>query len=295
MIELGPLGIWSRELRYGDRGLAAEAAVELDELGYSTLWIPGGGGDDQLLPVIAEQLAATRRAAFATGILNVFGHDPADVAREHARLDEAFPDRFLLGIGIGHAAFLSPADQERSKRPLATLGGFLDALERAAPPGSSPARCIAALGPKMVRLAGERTLGVHPYMVPPEHTAAVRAELGPVPLVAPALGVVVGDDLAEGRERARLDLALYLTLPNYVTVWQRLGYGEDDLADGGSDRLVDALYAYGPLERIAERIRAHRDAGADHVCLRIVTNAPMTGAGERLPREEWRALAPLVT
>jgi probable F420-dependent oxidoreductase len=147
----------------------------------------------------------------------------------------------------------------------------------------------------MVRLAGARTLGVHPYQVPPEHTAAVRAELGPVPLVAPALGVVVGDDLAAGRERAREDLALYLTLPNYVNVWRRLGYGDDDLTGGGSDRLVDALYAYGPLERIAERIRAHRDAGADHVCLRVVTNAPMTGVDERLPLPEWRALAPLVS
>jgi probable F420-dependent oxidoreductase len=292
MIELGRLGIWSRELRFGDRAEAREAAAELEELGFGTLWIPGGGGDDELLPVVAEQLAATRSLAFATGILNVFGHDPADVAREHARLDEAFPDRFLLGIGVGHAKFLSPEAQARSQRPLEVIAGYLDELERFAPPGTAPARIVAALGPKMVALSGERTLGVHPYMVPVEHTAFVREALGSVPLVAPELSVVVGDDLAAGRDRARQDLQLYLGLPNYVTVWQRLGYGADDLADGGSDRLVDALYAYGPLERIAARIGEHRAAGADHVCLRVVTNAPMQGV-ERIPLDEWRTLAPL--
>jgi probable F420-dependent oxidoreductase len=294
MNELGRIGIWSRELRFGDPSEARDAAVELEELGFGTLWIPGGAGDENLLPAIEDQLAATSDVVLATGILNVFGHDPEDVAREHARLDEAHPGRFLLGIGIGHARFLSPEAAARSTRPLAVISEFLDALERFAPADTGPARIVAALGPKMVALAGERTLGVHPYMVPVEHTAFVRETLGPVPIVAPELSVVVGGDTAAARDRARRDLALYLELPNYVSVWQRLGYGDADLADGGSDRLVDALYAYGPIEQIAARIRQHHEAGADHVCLRVVTNAPMQGV-ERIPRPEWRELAPLVT
>jgi probable F420-dependent oxidoreductase len=294
MNELGRVGIWSRELRFGDPSEAREAAVELEELGFGTLWIPGGGGDGNLLPTIEDQLAATSDVVLATGILNVFGHDPEDVAREHARLDEEHPGRFLLGIGIGHARFLAPEAVARSRRPLAVISEYLDALERFAPAATAPARVVAALGPKMVALAGERTLGVHPYMVPVEHTAFVREALGPVPIVAPELSVVVGGDAAGARDRARTDLALYLELPNYVSVWQRLGYGDADLADGGSDRLVDALYAYGSIDQIAARIRQHHEAGADHVCLRVVTNAPMEGV-ERIPRPEWRELAPLVS
>jgi probable F420-dependent oxidoreductase len=291
--DLGPIGIWSRELRFGDPGEAREAAAELEELGFGTLWIPGGGGGDDLMRVVEDQLGETRSACFATGILNVFGHDPADVAREHARIDAAFPGRFVLGIGIGHAKFLDAHRAQRSQRPLEVISEYLDELDRNAPDGTQPARVVAALGPRMVELAGERTLGVHPYMVPVEHTAFVRDVLGPVPLLAPELSVVLAEELADARARARQDLALYLQLPNYTTVWRRLGYGDADLADGGSDRLVDALYALGSIERIGERVRRHLDAGADHVCLRVVTNAPMEGV-ERIPREEWRELAPLV-
>ena len=294
MEDLGRVGIWSRELRFGEAGDAREGAAELEDLGFGTLWIPGGY-DGPLLEICADQLGATRRVAFATGILNVFGHDPADVAREHARIDEAFPDRFLLGIGVGHAKFLPGEAAERSRRPLSVISGYLDELDRLAPPGSSPARAVAALAPRMVQLARERTLGVHPYMVPVEHTAEVRAALGPEPLVATELSVVLGDDLAELRAPARADLALYLTLPNYTRTWTRLGYGEDDLAGKGSDRLVDAVYALGSVEQIGVRVREHLAAGADHVCLRVVTNNPMLGAGEPLPREAWRALAPLVS
>ena len=247
-----------------------------------------------LLEICADQLAATRAICVATGILNVFGHDPADVASDHARIDERFPERFLLGIGIGHAKFLSADAAERSRRPLAVISEYLDALDRHAPAGATPARAVAALAPRMVQLAGERTLGIHPYMVPVAHTAEVRAALGSGPLVATELSVVLGDgdDL---RARARQDLELYLGLPNYVRTWTRLGYGGDDLAHGGSDRLVDAIYALGSVERVGERVREHLAAGADHVCLRVVTNAPMTGAGEALPREQWRRLAALVS
>jgi probable F420-dependent oxidoreductase len=286
MQDLGRLGIWSRELRFGERGEMREGAAELEDLGFGTLWIPGGF-DGPLLEICADQLGATRRVAIATGILNVFGHDPA--------VDDAHPGRFLLGIGVGHAKFLDAEAQARSRRPLEVMAEYLDALERHVPPGSSPARAVAALAPRMVQLARERTLGIHPYMVPVEHTAEVRAALGAGPLVATELSVVLGDDLDDLRAQARTDLALYLTLPNYVRTWGRLGYGAGDLADGGSDRLVDAIYALGSLERVGERVDEHLAAGADHVCLRVVTNAPMLGADEPLPLGAWRQLAALIS
>lgn len=293
MQDLGRVGIWSRELRFGEAGDMREGAAELEELGFGALWIPGGY-DGPLLEICADQLGATRQIAVATGILNVFGHDPVAVARQHAAIDAAHPGRFLLGIGIGHAKFLPAEAAARSRRPLEVISHYLDELESHAPPGSSAARCVAALAPRMVDLARERTLGVHPYMVPVEHTAEVRGALGAGPLVATELSVVLGDDLADLRARARADLALYLQLPNYTRTWTRLGYGEGDLAGGGSDRLVDAVYALGSVEQIGARLREHLDSGADHVSLRVVTNRPMLGENEPLPREEWRALAPLV-
>ncbi len=177
-----------------------EGAAELEELGFGALWIPGGY-DGPLLEICADQLGATRQIAVATGILNVFGHDPADVAREQAAIDAAHPGRFLLGIGVGHAKFLPAEAAARSRRPLDVISHYLDELERHAPPGSSPARCVAALAPKMVQLARERTLGVHPYMVPVEHTAEVRAALGDGPLVATELSVVLGDDTGRSARR----------------------------------------------------------------------------------------------
>jgi probable F420-dependent oxidoreductase len=291
--DLGRLGIWSRELRFGEAAEMRSGAAELEQMGFGTLWVPGGF-DGPLLEICADQLGATSSVAIATGILNVFGHDPADVAREQAEIDERFPGRFLLGIGVGHAKFLSPEAQEQSRRPLEVISRYIDELERHAPAATAPARVVAALAPRMVQLARERTLGVHPYMVPVSHTAQVRAALGDGPLVLTEQSVVIGTDLDGLRASARLDLALYLTLPNYVRTWGRLGYGADDLAGGGSDRLVDALYALGTVEQIGERVREHIAAGADHICLRVVTNAPMTGAGETLPRAAWRELSALV-
>ena len=174
----------------------------------------------------------------------------------------------------------------RYTRPLETMAAYLDALDEHTPPGTSPTRVLAALAPRMVALAGQRTSGVHPYMTTVEHTRWVRDELGARAIVAPALGVVLAEDLDRARVEARLDLELYLTLPNYVRTWHRLGFTESDLADGGSDRLVDALYGLGSAGQIAERVHEHLAAGASHVCLRVITNQL-----ERLARGEWRALA----
>jgi probable F420-dependent oxidoreductase len=287
MPRLGPIGIWSRQLRYGDPVEALEAAAELDELGYGAVWIPDVGGP--VLDTVARLLGATHDAVVATGILNVWMHDPADVAAGHARLEREHPGRFLLGLGIGHAPLVDADQPGRYQRPLATMRAYLDALDEHTPTDVRTKRVLAALGPRMVALAGERTRGIHPYLVPVEHTAQARQALGPDRLVAPELSVVLERDRGRGREIARRDIGLYLDLPNYTNAWRRLGFADADLDDGGSDRLVDALYAIGSPERIAERAGEHHEAGADHICVRVVTDHP--NDAERLPRAEWRELA----
>jgi probable F420-dependent oxidoreductase len=290
-VNLGRVGIWSRQLRYGDPAEALEAAAELEQLGYGTLWIPGGEGGP-LLETVGDVLAATTRVAVATGILNVWGHDAFDVAAGHARLDAEHPGRFLLGLGVGHAPIVDATQPGRYRMPLSAMRSFLDELDANAPAGQRPARVLAALAPRMIELAAERTLGAHPYLVPVEHTREVRRGVGPEMIVAPELSVVLDADVERARDIARRDLELYLGLPNYTTTWRRLGYGDADLTSGGSEALIDALYALGSSERIAARIREHLDAGADHVCLRVATSHPDDAV--RLPREEWRALAPAV-
>ena len=257
---LGRFGIWSRELRFGDADESVEAAAELQGLGFGTLWIPGGPGGD-ILDTVETMLRATDEVMVATGILSVWGHDAAAVATTHAALDDGYPGRFLLGLGISHAPLVDADQPGRYTRPLETMTAYLDALDSHAPPGTRPQRILAALAPRMVELAGRRTLGVHPYMVPVEHTRWVRAALGPARLVATELSVVLEPDLGRARDEARLDLALYLTLPNYVKPGgARLRGGR--VPDGGSNRLVDALYALGSAGHVADRAREHLDAGA---------------------------------
>ncbi len=283
---LGRFGIWSRELRFGDAAESVESAAELEQLGFGTLWIPGGAGGD-ILDTVETMLEATAAAVVATGILNVWMHDAAAVAEAHAALDEAHAGRFLLGLGISHAPLIDSDETGlRYAKPLETMTAYLDALDAHAPAGTRPQRVLAALAPKMVELAGRRTLGVHPYMVPVEHTRWVRGVLGDDRLVATELSVVLEPEVERARDEARLDLGLYLTLPNYVNTWRRFGFTETDFEAGGSNRLIDALYARGSAGEVADRVREHLDAGASHVCLRVVTNDL-----ERLPRTEWRELA----
>jgi probable F420-dependent oxidoreductase len=210
------------------------------------------------------------------------------VARQ-ALLDDSYPGRFLLGLGISHAPIIDAEAPGRYARPLSVMRGYLEALDAERSPQPRLPRVLAALAPKMLALAREQADGIHPYLVPVEHTARAREALGASALIAQELTVILERDPVEARRLARADLALYMALPNYTRTWQRLGYGDDDLADGGSDRLVDALYAHGTIDEIAARIAAYRSAGADHVCLRVVAPGP-----ERLLLPEWRALAALV-
>jgi probable F420-dependent oxidoreductase len=287
---LGPIGIWSAQLRFGDPVESLEAAAELDELGFGALWIPDAGGP--VMESVARLLGATKRTTVATGILNVWMHDANEVAHDHARIDAEHPGRFLLGLGISHAPMIDADSPGRYRRPLGTMREYLDALDSHAPAGHRPARLLAALGPKMVRLAGERTLGIHPYLVTVDHTRGAREALGPGPIVAPALAVILEPDPDRARAIARRDVELYFGLPNYVNAWRRLGYGDADFAGHGTDAFIDSLYAHGTVEDVAERIAAHRAAGADHVCLRAITDHPDDRL--RLPRAEWRQLAALL-
>ena len=285
-MELGRFGVWSAALRYGDRGEARDAAAELETLGYGTLWLPGGIGGD-IFDAVKALLDATRRVALATGIVNLWMHDVAEVATAHAQLTSAHPDRFLLGLGVSHALLVDANHPGRYRRPLAATRRYLDGLDAAAPPVPVAERALAALGPKMLALARDRSRGAHPYLVTPEHTSRARAELGDGALLAPEQSAVLERDPALARELARHHLAIYLQLPNYVRNLRRLGFSDDDVAAPGSDRLVDRIVAWGDADAIAGRVRDHRDAGADHVCVQVIGPDPSV-----LPRDAWRELGP---
>lgn len=289
--DLGKVGIWSRELRYNpDRGARAAAAAELEELGYTAIFIPDAGGD--VLTEIEHLLAATAQIPLATGVLNIWMQESREVASRGASMLSRYGFRFLLGLGASHAPLVESAHRGPYLRPYSKMVGFLDALDAATPTVPAGDRLLAALGPRMLSLARARTGGAHPYLVPPEHTALARDILGIDAVLAPEQAVVLATDRRSGLEQARSFVAPYLLLPNYVRNLRRLGFGDDDLAGNGSDRLVDALVACGDEAAIAVRVQAHHDAGADHVCIQVV-NA--SDGDEALPLVAWRRLAPALT
>jgi probable F420-dependent oxidoreductase len=266
---LGPLGIWRR--RHDGPGPLREA----EALGYSAVWVGGSPSPAQVQPFVEASASLT----VATGILNVWQHEPADVAAGHAALAGESGGRFLLGVGIGH-----PEATAEYRSPLATMEAFLDGLDGAQPPVPREERVAAALGPRMLDLAAARTRGAHTYFVPPEHTRFARERIGPDALLAPEVAVVVEPDPAAAREIARTYAATYLGLRNYTANLMRFGFSEADVDGGGSDRLIDAVIPHGPAERIAETIRAHLDAGADHVCVQPLGHGPA-------PLGDYEALA----
>ena len=283
-VELGRVGVWSRELRFhADRAEAADAAAELEELGYGALWIPDVGGD--VLGAAGEVLAATRAIPLATGILNIWMHDATEVSDGVAALRREHSGRFLLGLGASHGPVVDAVAPGRYARPYSTMVAYLDALDAQPAPLAPASRVLAALGPRMLELARDRAGGAHPYLVPPEHTHLARAALGARPLLAPEISVLLEDDAERALERSRAFVADYLRLPNYVNNLRRLGFGDEDLTGQGSDRLARALVAAGDEQLIAARVAEHHAAGADHVAVHVI------GAGETLPRESWRRLA----
>lgn len=278
---LGRIGIWSGELRYGDPAAGQDAAAELEALGFGALWVPGGI-DEGVLDDVARLLAATAKVTLCTGILNIWKIRPADVGSWWEARSEANRARLMLGLGVSHGPAIGPA----YRRPLATMSAYLDGLDQASVPADH--RCLAALGPKMLDLAAARTAGAHPYLVPPEHIALARARMGPEALIATEVGVVLETDPGRARDIARRAVSMYLAFPNYANNWRRLGFGEDDIA-AASDRLIDALFAWGTVDRIKLRLEEYLDAGADHVCVQVVRGA--FGENRAPPVEEWRRLA----
>jgi probable F420-dependent oxidoreductase len=282
VMELGGIGIWSPRLGDAREG-AREAAAELDELGYGTLWIPNGPA---MFDRARELLDATRRVVVATGIASIWTHPAAAAAAAHRELTEAHPGRFLLGLGVSHEQVVDREQLGRYSRPVERMQEYLDALDSGPNPVPPAERVLAALGPRMLAMARDRSAGAHPYLVTVEHTTLARDVLGPERLLAPEQAVVLETNPARARTIGRQHLAAYLQLTNYTNNWLRLGFTADDLAGGGSDRLVDGLVAWGTPEAIRNRIAEHHRAGADHVCIQVITED-----GARLPRDEWRTLA----
>ena len=287
-IDLGATGIWSGSLRHGDPAEAADAAAELDQLGYSALWIGDIGGD--LWGAVANLLGATERAVVATGIANIWLRTPEETAHQHAALNAEHDHRFLLGVGVSHGHLINRIADVQYRRPLERLTSFLDGLDAAETPVPVDERVVAALGPKALAIAAERAGGTHPYLTTPEHSATARAVLGDGAIVAPEQGLILETDPDRARSIGREFLARYIEAPNYTNNWRRLGFTEDDLANGGSDRLVDALLAWGDDDALAARVKAHRDAGASHVCVQVLTDQLPA-----FPLDEWRRLAPVLT
>jgi probable F420-dependent oxidoreductase len=283
-VELGRVGIWSSTRQWRDEGENKETAAELDELGYGALWIGGANGD---LVLIQSLLDAAPRMALATGIVNVWMYPPADVAEARARVVAAHTGRFLLGLGAGHAVSTEAAGM-RYEKPYDKVVEYLDGLAASAHPVPKDDMALAALGPRVLKLAAERTAGAHPYLVSPEHTRLAREVMGAGALLAPEQKVALETDPERARALARQNLAIYLRLPNYTNNLKRLGFADDDIAEPGSDRLVDAVVAWGDLDAIAARVQAHLDAGADHVCIQALADTPAP------PRAAWRELAPAV-
>ncbi len=273
-MELGRFGVWTTHRTIGEEN-AAEAAALVEDLGFGTFWL----GGSPRLPSVRPLLSATDRLTVATGIVNVWQYEPADLAAEYAELEPEFGDRLLVGIGIGH-----PEATSDYKRPLATMRSFLDGLDAAPSPLPADRRCLAALRPRMLELAAARSRGAIPYFVPVEHTRFARERLGPSAVLAPELACVIDPDPVSARQTARGYAKLYLGLGNYTRNLLELGFTERDIADGGSDRLIDAVIAHGSAELVARVAQEHLATGADHVCLQ-----PVGLSG--IPRAEWTALA----
>jgi probable F420-dependent oxidoreductase len=266
-VELGRYGIWRSE-----HGLDAQFAAQAEEFGYGTIWIGGSPPGD--LALAESMLDATERIAVATGIVNMWSTPAEEVAASYRRIEAKHPGRFLLGVGIGH-----PEATREYRSPYATMVEYLDRLDEGGVPVTG--RALAALGPRALRLAGDRTAAAHPYLTPPEHTREAREILAAGALLAPEQKVVVDTDAARARTIGRRSVENpYLHLTNYRSNLQRLGWSEADMADGGTDALIDALVVHGDPTVVAAGLTAHLDAGADHVCAQVLTEdgvSPLPG------------------
>jgi len=288
-MQLGAFGVWNFQLDLLPASRMQETAAELEEMGYGALWNGEAMGREALTKA-GLLLAGTKLVVIATGIANIYGRDPVTMVAAQKTLAEAYPNRFLLGLGVSHVPLVEKLRGHRYDKPVPTMRAYLDAMDQApyqaVPPPTKPPRVLAALGPKMLKLSAERADGAHPYNTTPKHTAQARELLGPGPYLCPEQAVVLETDPAKARAIARKFLAIYLTLPNYTNNFLRLGFQESDFSNGGSDRLIDAVIAWGDLKTVLNRIQEHHAAGADHVCIQLVTDDSKT-----FPLREYRELA----
>jgi probable F420-dependent oxidoreductase len=285
-MNLGSVGVWSGALRNGERSAVLEASAELDELGYGTIWFPGGQHEGLAEHILAI-LERTRRAVVAPGIVNIWTHPEAEIAAEHHAIMQAHPARFLLGLGVSHQGLVERSGL-KYERPLHKMASYLEALDSAPTPVPIDERILASLGPRSLQMARDRSCGTHPYFVPVEHTRIARAAIGPGKILAPEQMVVVETDAQRARAIARPSIDRYLHAPNYTNNLLRLGYSESDFVDGGSDRLVDDIVAWGDADTIMQRVHEHHSAGADHVCIQVLTEPP---ADLQQSMAGWRQLA----
>ena len=285
---LGKVGLWAFDLDTLPMSQACDIAGDIESMGFRSLWVPEAVGREPFTSCSAL-LSATSNLVMATGIASLHARTAQTMQAGWKTLSEAFPGRFLLGIGVSHQPMVEGAHGKSYSKPYTTMVEYLDAMDRgmffAAAPTVSPSRVLAALGPKMLALAAERTEGAHPYFTPVEHTAEARTIMGPDALLAPEVAVVFETDPTRAREIARQYMAMYLALPNYANNLKRLGWDESDIV-GASDAIVDAIVGWGSTDQVLARIKAHLDAGADHVCVQVLGAAPGT-----VPAEQWRELA----
>lgn len=290
-VDLGRVGIWYGMIDALPTPEAQRAAQVIEELGYGALWVAEAVGRDPFVSA-AVLLSATDRLPVATGIANIYARDPMTMAAGQKTVAEAFPDRFLLGMGVSHGHLVAGVRKHDYSKPYSYMVEYLERMDKAlfmaVGPEHDPGRLLAALGPRMLELAATRANGAHPYFTTPEHTRIARETMGPDALLAPEQMVVLETDPVEARRIARAGMKIYLGLPNYFNNLVRLGFDESDRADGGSDRLVDAIVAWGTEEQIAARVAEHHHAGADHVCVQVLQD------GTAAPEDQWRRLAPVL-
>jgi probable F420-dependent oxidoreductase len=286
-MELSKLGVWAGM----DAFTAPEAAAfakRVEGWGYGALWFPEAMGRNSLVHA-AWLLANTNTLVIATGIANIYARDWVAASGAQKALNEQSGGRFLLGLGVSHSPLVEGFRGQHYGKPVETMRAYLEGMEKAhytaPPPPETPKTVIAALGPKMLALAAEQADGAHPYNVTPEHTAQARKTLGLGKLLCPEQMILAESDPAKARAKARASVKIYLSLPNYFNNWKRLGFTDADFADGGSDRLIDAIVAWGDDEAIRRRLQAHWDAGADQVCIQA-----LGGLGTPIPKPDEELL-----
>ncbi len=283
------IGVWTGALDVVPAAESQELAAELESLGYGAVWIPEVAGRDVMVH-LALLLRATERLAGATGIASIWARDAVTMTGAAKGLTEAFPERALIGLGVSHHTLVSGLRGHDYRKPLAAMRAYLDAMDAspytATRPTTPVRRVLAALGPKMLELSASSAAGAHTYFVTPEHTASARATLGADAMLCVEQAVLLETDPERARAIGRDHTATYVALPNYQNNLRRLGFADEDFADGGSDRLVDAIVAWGDEATVVERVRSHLDAGAGHVCIQALAS------GRTVPVDQWRTLAP---